>query len=575
MDGATIVAKSLKSQGVDYAFGIVGIPVMEIAQAMMAEGIKYIGMRNEQSASYAAQAIGFLSGRPAVCLVVSGPGLVHALAGLANAKENCWPMIVLGGSSETRLENMGAFQEFPQVEACRLYTKYTVRPPNIEQIPFVVEKAVRTSIYGRPGPCYIDLPQDFIQGTASDVVFPPKCPDPPKSLADPSAILEAVGAIKAAKCPLVIVGKGAAYARAEKEVKELVEAHNLPFLPTPMGKGVIDDSHPQCVSAARSHALRSADVIVLIGGRLNWILHFGLPPRFLREVKIIQIDIAAEEIGNNVHGNATIPLVGHAGYISRQLSHALGTFTHPKGSPWLKVLGEKVAKAKATSNELYADTTVPMSYYRALHEVQTKLDSDKLVLVSEGANTMDIGRTVIGNKFPRTRIDAGSFGTMGVGLGFAIAAKIYDPSKLVVCLEGDSAFGFSGMELESAVRHQLGILFIVINNNGIYAGMDEESYNSTREDGDMTGLLPPTILTPNARYDLLAEALGAKGYFVTQPGAEFANAMEGALKVVSGLDGPVRPALLNVMISPTGQRKEQEFGWLTRSDEQEPTKSKL
>ncbi|CAI9551543.1 unnamed protein product [Staurois parvus] len=299
-------------------FGIVGVPVIEIAIAAQIAGIKYVGMRNEQAACYAASAVGYLTGRPAVCLVVSGPGLINTLSGMANSNMNCWPLIVLGGSSDTNQETMGAFQEFPQVETCRLYSKFSARPSSLEAIPIVIEKAVRTSIYGRPGSCYVDIPGDFVNKMVdgSEVRYT-KCLPRPISLADPLEIQKAVAELKKAQNPLVIIGKGAAFSRAEKVIRRLVNEYGLPFLPTPMGKGVVPDDHPFSVAAARSSALLHADLILLLGARLNWMLHFGLPPRFQPDVKIIQVDICPEELGNNVKPVAS--LVGDINAVTQQV----------------------------------------------------------------------------------------------------------------------------------------------------------------------------------------------------------------------------------------------------------------
>ncbi|KAJ3088763.1 2-hydroxyacyl-CoA lyase 1 [Quaeritorhiza haematococci] len=562
MEGAAVIAKALKTQGVKYVFGVVGIPVVEIAEACIAEGLVFIGMRN-------AGAIGYLTGKPGVCLVVSGPGLVHALAGLSNAWANCWPMIVIGGSSETAQENMGAFQEIPQVEACRLYTKFTTRPGSIRQIPFVVEKAVRMSTYGRPGACYIDIPAEYVttKVNESTIVFPPRCPDPPKSLADPSAVEKAAQAIANAKNPLVIVGKGAGYACAEAEIKSLIEETNLPFLPTPMGKGVLPDTHSSCVAAARSLALKSADVVILLGARLNWILHFGQSPRFRPDVKVIQVDIAPEEMGNNIPGDRTTALLGHLRPVVSQLTQSLKSRSYKlnrSSSPWWKSLAVKVDTNKKVNDELMRDEELPMSYYRAFKEIKKYLDAkpEKFFLVSEGANTMDIGRTIFDQHFPRTRLDAGTFGTMGLGSGFAIAAQLVNPDKRVVCIQGDSAFGFGAMEIETAARRNLPLLFIIINNNGIYAGLDEDSWKSLSSSEDELPQQPPsTSLLPNAHYEIMATAFGGVGIFVQTP-QELDKAVKEALTAHKD-----RLVIINVMISPYGVRKQQEFSWLTRSDE--------
>ncbi|KAJ7384131.1 2-hydroxyacyl-CoA lyase 1 [Desmophyllum pertusum] len=329
---------------------------------------------------------------------------------------------------------MGGFQEFPQVEAARPYAKYSARPSSVGQIPFFVEKAVRTSIYGRPGATYLDLPGNMIiEQLAACKARSIRCsPAPPKCLADPSAVDKAVKVLSEARKPLVIIGKGAAYAHAERPLQEFVERCKLPFLPTPMGKGVISDEHPLCVGAARSRALSQADVIFLFGARLNWILHFGKPPRFRADVKIIQIDLHAEEMENNVP--AEVVLLGDLKSVTEQLGAAVIRSFGDKpenlcGSPsWGKELKEKSEANKQMNEELANEPSVPMNYYQVYGQLKKHLPHDCIV-VNEGANTMDIGRTMISNHHPRNRLDAGTFGTMGVGTGFAIAAALLAESE--------------------------------------------------------------------------------------------------------------------------------------------------
>lgn len=561
---ATVLAQALKTQDVKYMFGIIGIPVTEIAVAAQQLGIRYVGMRNEQAACYAASAVGYLTGRPGACLVVSGPGLVHALGGMANANMNCWPLIVIGGSSERSQETMGAFQEFPQVEACRLYSKFSARPSSIEAIPAIIEKAVRSSIYGRPGACYVDIPADLLtlQADVSSVKYMECCMPPPVSMAETSAVRMAASVLRNAKQPLLIIGKGAAYARAEEGLRTLVEQCQLPFLPTPMGKGVIPDNHPNCVGAARSRALQFADVIVLFGARLNWILHFGRPPRYQPDVKFIQVDICAEELGNNVRPAVT--LLGDINAVTKQLleQFAKTPWQYPLESKWWKTLREKMKSNEAISKKLASQKSLPMNYYTVFYHVQEQLPKDCIV-VSEGANTMDIGRTVMQNYLPRHRLDAGTFGTMGVGLGFAIAAAIVakdrNPGQRVICVEGDSAFGFSGMEVETICRYNLPIILLVVNNNGIYQGSNTAAWKEMLKLGDATAVAPPMCLLPNAHYEQVMTAFGGKGYFVQTP-----EELQESLR--QSLADKTKSSLINIMIEPQSVRKPQDFHWLTQSN---------
>jgi 2-hydroxyacyl-CoA lyase 1 len=547
VSGSTIIARSLRDQGVEHVFGIVGFPVIPVAWAAQRAGLRYLGFRNEQAASYAAGAVGYLTRRPGACLAVSGPGMIHAIAGLANAWSNCWPMLLLGGANDSYQNGQGAFQEAPQVEAARPFVKYAARPDSVERIPYYVEQAVRTSLYGRPGAAYLDLTNDLITARVdeADVDWKPRCAEAPGSLAEPEAVERALATLRAAERPLVVVGKGAAYARAENEVRAFLERTKLPFLPTPMGKGVVSDDHPLSVAPARSLALQKADAVLLIGARLNWILHFGLPPRFAKGVKTIQLDIAPEEIGANVA--AEVALVGDAKRVMAQLVEGLERepWSYPSETPWRAELLKSAAENREAVERMERDDREPMGYYRVLSEVRESLPADAMI-VAEGANTMDISRTVLPNREPRTRLDAGSFGTMGVGLGLAIAAAAVHPGRRVVAVEGDSAFGFSGMEIEVACRYRLPITVVVVNNNGIGGGVSE--FDPDR--------VPPSVYTLGARYERIAEAFGGRGWCV-----ERVKDLGPALK--EALADPM-PSIVNVLIDPKADRKPQKFQWLTR-----------
>lgn len=547
VNGATLMARALKQQGVEYMFGIVGFPVIPIANAAQAEGITYIGMRNEQSASYAAQAAGYLTGRPQACLVVSGPGVIHGLAGLANAQQNCWPMILIGGANATHQNGMGAFQEERQVMLASPFCKYAHAVEHTARIPFYVEQAIRASLFGRPGAAYLDMPEDIILGEVEENEIDPVATvgDPPRSLAEPDKIEAALDALESAKRPLVIVGKGMAWSRAEDDVRGFVERTQLPFLATPMGKGVVPDDHPLSVGAARSTALREADVIFLMGTRLNWMLHFGKPPRFAENVRIVQLDMSPEEMGNNRH--TEVALVGDGKAITVQLNEALKArqWFYPDDTPWRRVIAEKAEANRAATAPMIADETAPMNYYRALRDIAPRIPNDAII-VGEGANTMDIGRTQLPNLLPRTRLDAGSYGTMGIGLGFAIAAAVVHPDRAVVAVQGDSAFGFSGMELETAARYKLPIKIVILNNGGIGQGM---------ADADMSDPPLPHTLLQSARYERIAEAFGGKGIHVTDPGD-----LGAALDEAMAFDGL---AVVNVLIAPTADRKPQKHSWHT------------
>ena len=548
IDGAKLMAQSLKQQGVDYMFGIVGFPVQQIAAEAQKAGIKYIGMRNEQSASYAAHAVGYLTGRPGACLTVSGPGVVHMLAGLANAQQNCWPMIGIGGASPTYQNAMGGFQEERQVQIASPFCKFAHAVEHTHRIPFYVEMAVRQSIYGRPGATYLDMPDDIIKGQVeeSELYIPARLPEPPRMQAMDEDIGKALAVLQAAEKPLVIVGKGMAWSRAEGEVRAFIERTKLPFLASPMGKGVLDDNHPLSVGAARSLALKEADVIFVMGARLNWIMHYGQQPRFKKGVRIIQLDISPEAIGQNVP--TEVALVGDGKAIVGQLNTALRDtqWFYAEGTPWKKAIAEAAAKNAKQIQPMIDDNSAPTNYYRALKDISAWAP-ENAVIIGEGANTMDIGRTQLPNANPRLRLDAGTYGTMGIGMGFAIAAAVVHPDRTIISVSGDSAIGFSGMEIETACRYNLPVKVVVLNNGGIGSGT--EKYPDNPFDN------PPRALIEGARYDKMMEAFGGKGWFIDDP-----KDLRKALDEAMAFKGP---ALVNVKLHPNAGRKPQEFGWLT------------
>lgn len=549
IDGATLVARCLKQQGIDVLFGVVGIPVTGIAAAAPTEGIRYIGTRHEQAAGYAAQAMSYLNGHIGACIVVSGPGMTNAISALGNAWANCWPMLLIGGSSNQHLNHMGDFQAAPQVDLAKPFCKWIGQAERIERIPRYIATAVRTAISGRPGPVYLDLPGDIIASRIEEdrLEYPPRAEAPPAPMVDQALISQALDALRSARNPLAIIGKGAAWAQAETQVRRFVEETQLPFLASPMGKGVVPDDHPLSVAAARTYALQNTDLVFLIGARLNWMMHFGLPPRFQKDLRVVQLDIAPEEIGTNVP--TEVPLVGDAKVVMAQMVAALeeDPWQIPVTSPWRQALSQEIESKRAATAALLASDDIPMNYYRPLQELQNLLPRDAII-VTEGASTMDISRQVLENYAPRHRLDAGSWGTMGVGPGFALAAQVANPGKRVVALEGDAAFGFDGLEVEVAVRHKLPITWIVFNNNGIGGG-------PSRLPDDQP--MPPNAFVPNARYDRVIEAFGGKGYHVETPEAFRAALQE---SFASG-----ETTLINVAIDPVAKRRPQQFGWLTRS----------
>ncbi|GAA0185610.1 lyase [Lithospermum erythrorhizon] len=550
IDGSSLVAMCLARGGVKHMFGVVGIPVTSIATRAVSLGIRFIAFHNEQSAGYAASAYGYLTGNPGLLLTVSGPGCVHGLAGLSNAATNCWPFVLLSGSSDQGYTGRGDFQELDQIQATAPFSKLSIKATGIDKLPGLVFDALDFAVNGRPGGCYLDVPTDVLHQTVevsvaekliSDVEAQMKLRKQDDLVVESSGIQKAAELLRRAERPLVVFGKGAAYSRAEDELRKLVETTGIPFLPTPMGKGILPDTHDLAATAARSLAIGRCDVALVVGARLNWLLHFGEPPKWSSDVKFILVDVSEEEIELR---KPSVGLVGDAKKIVFMLNKEIKDtpFCFARNHPWVEAIATKAKDNVLKMEAQLAKDVVPFNFMtpmRIIRDAISNLGSPAPVLVSEGANTMDIGRAVLVQMEPRTRLDAGTWGTMGVGLGYCIAAAIASPERLVVAVEGDSGFGFSAMEVETLVRYQLPVVVIVFNNGGVYGGdrrTPEEISGPYKDDP------APTSFVPGAAYHLVMEAFGGKGYLVGTPDElRYALAESFSAK---------KPAVINVTIDP-------------------------
>jgi oxalyl-CoA decarboxylase len=537
-DGYHLVVEALKLNDVRTIYGVVGIPITDVARVAQASGIRYIGFRHESDAGHAAAAAGFLTKKPGICLTVSAPGFLNGLVALANATTNCFPMVQISGSSERHIVDLkqGDYEELDQLAAAKPFAKAAYRVNRAEDIGRGVARAIRTAVSGRPGGVYLDIPAavlgeviDAAVGGASlrRVVDPA-----PRQLPAPEAVDRAVSLLANAQRPLVVLGKGAAYAQADKQIRAFIQATGLPFLPMSMAKGLLSDNDPQSVAAARSLALRRADVVLLVGARLNWLLGHGEAPQWNPDAKFVQVDIEPTELDSNQHIAA--PLVGDIGSVMAALIDrtAPGQITAP--APWRHELAERSAQNAAKMSQRLDADPHPMQFYGALRAIRDVLrEHPDAYVVNEGANALDFARNVIDMHLPRHRLDSGTWGVMGIGMGYAIAAAV-ESGAPVVAIEGDSAFGFSGMELETICRYRLPVVTIVLNNGGVYRG---DGVNTASADPS------PTTLMPRARHDRLIEAFGGKGYQATTPD-QLTIALTGAL--MSG-----RPALIDCVIDPS------------------------
>ncbi|HTJ03933.1 MAG TPA: oxalyl-CoA decarboxylase [Caldimonas sp.] len=542
IDAFRLVIEALKLNGIETVYGLPGIPITDLTRKMQAEGLRVISFRHEQHAGNAAAATGFLTGTPGICLTVSAPGFLNGLTALANATTNCFPMILLSGSSEREIVDLqqGDYEEMDQLAIAKPLCKAAFRVLHAEDIGIGVARAIRAAVSGRPGGVYLDLPAklfaqtiDAAAGRRSLV----KVVDPaPRQIPAPDAVQRAVAVLKDAKRPLIILGKGAAYARADASIRALVEKSGIPYLPMSMAKGLLPDTHAQSAAATRSYVLAEADVVVLIGARLNWLLSHGKGKTWgganAVNRKFVQIDISPTEMDSNVPIAA--PLVGDIGSCVDALVAGLGAQWTKPAAEWTGAIGERKEKNLAKMAETLAKSPSPMSFQSALNVIRDVVKQNpEAIVVNEGANTLDFARSIVDMYEPRKRLDVGTWGIMGIGMGFAVAAAVTTKQR-VIAIEGDSAFGFSGMEVETLCRYDLPVCVVVFNNNGVYKGTDVNPRG-----GDVA----PTVFVKGARYDKMIEAFGGVGVNATTPD-ELKKGLADAL--ASG-----RPTLINAVIDET------------------------
>lgn len=534
-DGFHLVVDALKLNGIDTIYGVAGIPITDLARLAQAEGLRYLGFRHEQSAGNAAAISGYLTQKPGICLTVSAPGFLNGMVALANATTNCFPMILISGSSDRAIVDLeqGDYEELDQMNAAKPFAKAAFRVNKPEDIGVGVARAIHAAVSGRPGGVYLDLTAVTLSATldldtASKSLV--KVADPaPAQIPAPESIKLALDLLASAQRPLIILGKGAAYAQADADIRSFVEKTGIPYLPMSMAKGLLPDDHPQSAAAARSLVLGKADVVMLIGARLNWLLAHGKRPSWSGTTKFVQVDISPTEIDSN--RPIVAPVVGDIKSAVAALLAALKPGLIQPSTAWLDAIAaNKHKNTERMAVRLDADPN-PMNFSSALSAVREALkDRPDVYVVNEGANTLDFGRNIIDMFEPRKRLDSGTWGIMGIGMGYAIGAAVVS-GKPVVAIEGDSAFGFSGMEIETICRYRLPIVILVFNNGGIYHG-------------DAVGIAPsPTGFVHDARYDKLIGAFGGVGYHVTDK-SSLSMAVTDALRAG-------KPALINVVIDPT------------------------
>ena len=549
-DGFHLVIEALKLNGVKTIYTVPGIPITDLGRMAQAEGIRVISFRHEQNAGYAAAISGFLTKSPGICLTVSAPGFLNGLTALAHATTNCFPMILISGSSEREIVDLqqGDYEEMDQLAIAKSLCKAAYRVLHAADIGIGIARAIRTAVSGRPGGVYLDLPAKLfsqVMDAAAGAKSLVKVIDPaPAQIPAPEAVKRALDVLKAAKRPLIILGKGAAYAQADDTLRALVEKSGAPFLPMSMAKGLLPDTHPQCAGAARSTVLKDSDVVMLIGARLNWLLSHGKGKTWgePHSKKFIQVDIEPREMDSNIEIAA--PLVGDISSCATALLDAMGAKWPAPPADWVNAVKTKKDENIAKMAPRLMNNNSPMDYHGALGVLRTIVkERPDAILVNEGANALDLTRGIIDMYQPRKRLDVGTWGVMGIGMGYAIAAAI-ETGKPVLAVEGDSAFGFSGMEIETISRYQLPVCAVIFNNDGIYRGTD-----TNRSGGSDPAT---TIFVKGARYDKMIEGFGGVGVNATTPD-ELRRAVNAAMD-------SRKPTLINAVIDPAAGSESGRIG---------------
>jgi oxalyl-CoA decarboxylase len=548
-DGFHLVIDALKLNGIKTIYGVPGIPITDFGRMAQAAGIRVLSFRHEQNAGNAAAIAGYLTKQPGICLTVSAPGFLNGLTALAHATTNCFPMILISGSSEREIVDLqqGDYEEMDQLAIAKPLCKAAFRVLHAADIGIGVARAIRAAVSGRPGGVYLDLPAKLfgqvMNADAGAKSLVKVIDAAPAQIPAPVAVKRALDVLKSAKRPLIILGKGAAYAQADDAIRALVEKSGIPFLPMSMAKGLLPDTHPQCAGAARSTVLKDSDVVMLIGARLNWLLSHGKGKTWGdAPKKFIQIDIEPKEMDSNVE--IVAPVVGDIGSCVAALLDGIDGKWPAAPADWTGAVKAKRDENVAKMAPRLMNNASPMDFHGALGALRTVIkERPDAILVNEGANTLDLTRGVIDMYQPRKRLDVGTWGVMGIGMGSAIAAAV-ETGKPVLAIEGDSAFGFSGMEVETICRYNLPVCVVIFNNGGIYRGTD---VNTTGGSDPAT-----TVFVKGSRYDKMMEAFGGVGVQATTPD-ELKRAVDAAMD--SG-----KPTLINAVIDPAAGTESGRIG---------------
>ena len=525
-----LIALALKRAGVSHLFTLNGGHIWPILMGATEHGIRLVDTRHEQTAAFAAEGWAKVTRECGVAAVTAGPGVTNATSALAQAQGNDSPLFVIGGRAPVARWGLGSLQEMDHVEVVRSLTKKAVTLSAAEDAYSTSAECVRTALSRRTGPVFMDVPIDVFFGAAdlpeaTEHLTPDLGPPPDHALVEQAARL-----IRAAERPVVVAGGGVWWARAEEELRDLVEVANVPLTVNGMARGMLPSSHPLFFSRARSQALGDADLIVLVGVVLDFRLNFGQPPVFAEEARLIYVDVD----DHRKHRPAEVAMFGQLRLALKQLAAAVAGA--PRSDAWVATLRQTEAAARKSDEAMTRSDSSPVHPARLIAEVDRYADRDAII-VGDGGDFISFAGRLIERDKPGLWIDPGPFGCLGSGPGYAMAAKLARADRQVILLSGDGAFGFSAIEFDTMVRHHVPVVCLV-GNNGIWA---LEKHPMQR----MLGTSIAADLGTRTRYDKVVEALGGYGELVDRPD-EIRPALDRAFK--SGL-----PACINVICDPDAE----------------------
>ncbi|MFH0342283.1 MAG: thiamine pyrophosphate-binding protein [Chromatiales bacterium] len=531
LNGHDLIARSLRELGVTHVFGISGTPVYETHAACAKAGMRVIGVRHQQAAAMMAAAQNYACGRMVAAVILSaGPAVTNAATGILVAHDNGWPLLVLGGRRPLHMQHLGSFQQLDAIPIFRPITKCACLIEGAAEIPEMLARAFRIAVSGRPGPVYLDVPEEALQKTA--IVGQPASSQP-KSQTIESALLDhAADILLIAERPALIIGDGLRWSAPFAELGQLVAQLKAPFVTSPMARGFLPDDHPLCHNAARSTVLSTADAIVIAGARLDWTFRYGA--EIARDAKMILVGTEECEFGVNVA--SAVGIAGDAKLILSELLVRLarGEPQAIRNAGWREHLAAKRQETIAKWQAPAQTDVFPMSPQRLILEIRDAIPREAIRVV-DGNIIMETAQQLLPSYSPVSRFSPGHNGCMGIGIPFGIGAQLAFPERPVVVISGDFAFGLSAMEMETAVRLRLPVIVIVANNDG-NAGLLLQKRFYPEDYPDRV-----TAFQPGIRYEQIMRAFGGHAESVERP-ADLRPAFERA--IACGV-----PACINVRVN--------------------------